>query len=187
MTVGGGGRVAPRGATGRRQTCGPPPMETPCGGICASRKGLPGPCSWYAGWKGSRLGERTRQQGRDPESGAAARKRGGGLAPVGGTGGNDGSQPGEAEAFAEGSGWSLHSPVRLPGRRRRSIAYSRLLELGGSDEPHSVHDRGTPETRERNRTGIGGGGPHAAPSTARLCTCVCVRASMRDSVLVRFL
>ena len=75
--------------------------------------------------------------------------------PVGGTGGNDGSQPGEAEAFASSGG----------GR----------LRVEPLSRPECAFERGTPETRERNRTGIGGGGPHAAPSTARLCTCVCVR------------
>jgi hypothetical protein len=51
--------------------------------------------------------------------------------PVGGTGGNDGSQPGEAEAFASsGGGRRLYGPLSRPecgyvGGVSGPIAYSR--------------------------------------------------------------
>ena len=61
-----------------------------------------------------------------------------GLAPVGGTGGNDGSQLGEAEACASsGGGRRLYGPL---------------------SRPECAFERGTPETRELNKTGTGGGG-----------------------------
>ena len=127
----------PQGGDRHETDLRPAPHGNPCGGgICASRKGLPGPCSWLCRVerKQTRKGRASRgailSRGRRPVNAVEV------WPPAGGTGGNDGSQPGEAEAFASSGGGRLRvEPPSRPGCGYLGgvsgpIAYSRLLELG---------------------------------------------------------
>ena len=96
---------------------------------------------------------------------------------MGGTGGNGGSQPGAKKMSSEGKervDMALPKSLAPEPHGGRASGGGRRL-YGPPSRPGCACERGTPETRERNRTGIGGGGPHAAHSTTRLCMCVCVR------------